>query len=84
MSSFVLFSYGAPDLMMAGAAIFAMLCGVVLMGGRLVVGRPLRMLLNLRSRGLRHEPVACVAIPRSDRMHEQNGPGVERPLQRAA
>ncbi len=59
LSYLVLLSYDAPDLMMAGGAVFAMLCGLVLMGGRSFVGRPLRMLSSFRHRSLSHEPVIC-------------------------
>jgi len=84
MSNLVLFSYTAPDLLMAGSAVFAMLCGIVLMGGRSVVGRPLRMISNLRSRSLCREPLVCVRIPRAERGHEQDLPAVQHPLQRVA
>ncbi len=83
MPNLVLFSYSAPDLM-TGAAVFAMLCGVVLMGGRSMVGRPLRMLSNFYNRGLRRESVACVTIPRADPVREQDVRGMQASSQRAA
>ena len=83
MSNLVLFSYGSPDLMMAGAAVFALLCGIVLMVGRSVVGPPLRLLSNLR-RSLHREPVVCLTFPIADRLREQNVHNVQRPMRRAA
>ena len=83
MPSLVLFSYAAPDLM-TGAAVFAMLCGVVLMGGRSMVGRPLRMLSNFYNRGLHREPVVCVTVPRADAVREQDVRGIQAPSRRAA
>lgn len=77
MSNLVVFSFATPDLMMAGAALFAMLCGIVLMGGRSVIGWPLRMLLNLCNRSMQRETVACepavcLQFPRVDRVHERD------------
>jgi hypothetical protein len=40
----VLLAYGVPDQAMAGAAVVAAICGLVLMGGRTFVGGPLRFL----------------------------------------
>ena len=45
------FCLAASD--MAGAAALAVFCGIVLMGGRAVVSRPLRVLSSLYRRGLR-------------------------------
>jgi hypothetical protein len=83
MSNLLLLSFAAPDLMMAGAAVFATLCGIVLMGGRSVVGRPLRMLSHLRTRNLHRQEIVSVRIQLADRM-EQDVSGVQRPLQRVA
>ncbi len=84
MLSLILFSYAEPDLLMTGAAVSAVFCGIVLMGGRLVVGRPLRMLSNLCKRSLGRESVIYVRIPSTDRGHEQDILDVQRPLQRVA
>ena len=81
MSNLVLFSFGTPDLMMAGAAVFAMLCGIVLMGGRSAVGLLLRVLANVRGRGLHDEPVVCLKF---DRVHRQDTRDVQRDWRRAA
>ncbi len=67
MSNLLLFSYALPDVMMAGTAFFAIFCGIVLLGGRSVVAVPLRMFSNLRSRGMRREPVVCLTFPDADR-----------------
>jgi hypothetical protein len=85
VSNLVLFSfYDAPELMMAGSAAFAMLCGIVLMGGRSVVGLPLRVLRNFRGRGVPREPVALLRTPRADRGHEQDAGEAQHPLQHSA
>ncbi len=85
MSNPVLFSsLDAPDLMMAGAAIFAVLCGIVLMGGRSAVGLLLRMLLNHRGRSLRRRSVACAVIPPAQRVSERDVRAVRGPAQRVA
>ena len=80
MSSLVLFSFGAPDLMMTGAAFFAMFCGIVLMGGRSVVSRPLRAISNLCNRSPRREPAAivCLTFPGADRRREHDVRGIRR------
>lgn len=75
----------APDVTMAGAAAFAVFCGIVLMGGRSVVSRPLRLLSNLYSRSPRRvasnlTPCRVVADDQSNReMQDLSGP-----MQRAA
>ncbi len=84
MSNLVLFSSGAPDFLVAGIAVLAMLCGIALMGGRWVVGVVSRMLSSLRGRRLRREAVVCARIPLADGLHEQDAGGVQRPLRRAA
>ena len=84
MPSLFLFSFAAPDVMMTGGAVFAMLCGIVLMGGQSVVGLPLRALSNLRSRAVPRKTVVCLTLSSVDRMHEQDLRGAEQPLQRAA
>ena len=71
MSNLLLFANGTPDLMMAGAAIFAMLCGIVLMGGRSVVGGPLRALTSFLGWSMRREGVACMRVPSVDRGPDQ-------------
>jgi hypothetical protein len=75
MSNLVLFSFGALDL---GAAVLALFCGIVLLGGRTVLGLMLRILPNLRGRSLRREPVLVPA----ERVQEQEVRGVQGPLQR--
>jgi len=84
MLNFILLSYAEPDLLMTGAAVSAVLCGIVLMGGRSVVGRPLRLLSNLCRRSLRRETVVYARIPGADRGHEHDTPGVQHSLQRVA
>jgi hypothetical protein len=84
MSNLVLFSFDTPDLMMAGAATFAILCGIALMGGRSVVGTPLRMLLVLCGRNLHREPVLSAMIPHADEGDEQDARGTHRPFQHVA
>jgi hypothetical protein len=80
MSSFFLFSFGLPDLMMAGAAIAAMLCGVILMGGRSIVGRPLRMISSLYARRAQRVVLAknSQAEPLRKDMLRQEMRGVQR------
>ena len=70
MSNLVLFSFDTPDLMVAGAAAFAMFCGIALMGGKSVVGGPLRVLSNLRGRSMRHEAVLSATPPHADGVDE--------------
>ena len=48
-----------------------MLCGIVLMGGRSVIGRPLRA-LNLCHRNLRHEPAVFLKFPRVDPVYDRD------------
>jgi hypothetical protein len=84
MSNLVLFSYGGPDLMMAGAAVLAVTCGIVLMGGRSAIGPLLRALASLRGRGLQRGPVAGVGIPVADRRHEQDANRAQRLSRRVA
>ncbi len=85
VSNLVLFSfYDAPELMMAGSAAFAMLCGIVLVGGRFVVGLPLRMLSNFRGRGVNREPIAVLKTSRADRGHEQDAVEAQHPLRHSA
>ncbi len=78
MSNLLLSSFGAPDLMMAGAAVFAMFCGIVLMGGRSVIGRPLRVISNLFNRNLQREPAVCLKFPTADRRPERDVRDVRR------
>jgi len=84
MSNLVLFSFDTPDLMMAGAAVFAMLCGIALMGGRSVVGGPLKLLMNLRPRNLQREPVLSALVPDTDDADEQDARSVQGPFQHIA
>lgn len=88
VSNLLLFSFATPDLTMAGAAIFAMLSGIVLMGGRSVVGLPLRAISSLYSRGRSRkrncEAAVCLKFAVADRRHVQNVRGVQQPLRRAA
>jgi hypothetical protein len=79
MSS-LLFSFGTPDFMMAGVAMLAVLCGIVLMGGRSLIGGPIRVLSSLYSRRGRRE--AVVVLPHIDStQHEEVR---QHSLQRAA
>jgi hypothetical protein len=62
VSTLLLFAEASPDPMVAGGAALAVLCGVVLLGGRSVVGLPLRLVRSLKSRELDSEPV-IIALP---------------------
>jgi len=84
MLNFILFSYVEPDLLMTGAAVSAVLCGIVLMGGRLVIGRPLRVLSNLYKRRLHREPATYARIPGAGHGQEQDFRSVRHPSQRVA
>jgi hypothetical protein len=84
MSNLLLFANGTPDLMMAGAAVFAMLCGIVLMGGRSVIGGPLRALTSLLGRSMRRESVVCMRVPGVDRGLDQGARKVQHPVQHVA
>ena len=82
LADLVLFSYSAPDLMMAIAAVFATLCGLVLMGGRSAIGLLLKLLASLRRRRVlrqREEPIVIPFAPcRSDQaMYEKNVRGAD-------
>jgi hypothetical protein len=67
VSTILLFAEASPDPLVAGGAALAMLCGVVLLGGRSVVGLPLRLFYTLKPRALGSEP-AVIALPsRGDR-----------------
>jgi hypothetical protein len=52
LSTLLLFSDATPDQMVAGAAL-AVICGIVLLGGRSVIGVPLQFIRSLRSRAPR-------------------------------
>jgi hypothetical protein len=84
LSNLVLFSYGGPDLMMAGGAVIAVICGVVLMGGRSVAGLLLRMVTNLRHRRLERPRVVGAGIPIADHGYEQDAHGPHRPIRHVA
>jgi hypothetical protein len=62
MSSFLLFSFGPSDFMMGGTAVFAMLCGIILLGGRSVVVRPLKIFSSLFVRGEPRDGQVCLQL----------------------
>jgi hypothetical protein len=84
MSHLVLFSLAEPDFLMAGAAAFAAICGIALMGGRSVIGRPLRMLANFCSRGVQQPHAVGSEYAAAHAVQQQDVPGIPQPLQRAA
>ena len=66
IANVILAATTVSDQMVAGAAMFAMVCGVVLMGGRSVIALPLRILQNcFKGQKLGHE--AAVVAARFDR-----------------
>ena len=70
---------------MAGAAALAVFCGIVLMGGRAVVSRPLRVLSSLYRRGLRRvaSDLAPYRVVAEDH-HKTDVQGLQTPVRRAA
>jgi hypothetical protein len=54
----VLIAAAVPEQALTGWAALAVICGVVLLGGRQVVGVPLHLLRKLRKRSARGEPEA--------------------------
>jgi hypothetical protein len=84
MTGTMLFSFGTPDSLMAAAAALAIFCGIALMGGRRVIGRPLRMLNKLYGRGHRRKAVVLVRNPATDRVRDQDFRGAEGSMRRAA
>jgi hypothetical protein len=55
----LLLADAAADPMLAVVAVFAVLCGAVLLGGRSVIRLPYQILRSFLPREPRHESVAC-------------------------
>jgi hypothetical protein len=62
ISMVLLLADASPDPLVAAAAALAILCGVVLLGGRSVVGLPLRIIRSLKPREMGPEPIV-IALP---------------------
>jgi hypothetical protein len=80
LSNLLLLATTAADPSLGGAALFAALCGLVLMGGRTVIGFPVRILNYLRPREVDEQPVVSLRMVRPE-------PAVKTPdvaLRRAA
>jgi hypothetical protein len=58
MISMLLLADSAADPMLAVVAVFAILCGAVLLGGRSVIRIPYQVLRSFLPRHQRHEPVS--------------------------
>jgi hypothetical protein len=66
MMTTTLFAISGPDQLLAGGAVLAAICGTVLLGGRSVVGLPLRVLHFFRPRRFRGEPSIAAETLSSD------------------
>ena len=80
IANLVLFASAAPDQMLAGAAVLATICGIVLLGGRSVISLPLQVLWSLKPRHPhRMAAVRIIATP-----NDANAKVSNLPLRRVA
>jgi hypothetical protein len=77
---FSAFQFQVPDFLMTAAAVGAVICGIVLMGGRSVLRFPLSFVAGFRSRTLRREPALCTA----EAVQKEDVQAAQSPFQRIA
>jgi hypothetical protein len=69
MISTLLLADAAADPMLAVVAVFAVLCGAVLLGGRSVIRIPIQVLRSFMPRQSRHEPLSYPSDQPPDSAH---------------